>query len=541
MIARRALVGVLNNVLGALLGLVALNFVTAYGGKTPWGIWIYASSLLGLASIVTGLGFPSAHVKRVSEGGHEATANATYLWVKLGLTAAFALLAWLGIHGWTRVLHKPLQDVTEAVLYLALVYFALLSIRQFFDATFQAHRLAATAESVLFVDTLFTVGGVMTAALSIGRLNGAPVPLGLWADLTVETLGLAGPLNDEAAAFYLAVGYVAGKAISLLYAAFQFLLHRHPLGRPDLGTLRSYAAFAFPVAVVGILYAFTTQVDRVFLGYFWTPEVVAEYNLALLLLNPMFIVSTSLGLLLFPTLSASDRAADPVRVQALVRQSDRYLSMLMLPQVMLAIVFAKEALRVVSSSHAYDAAGPILQTLTVFVFFNSLLVPTRSLVLGFDRPGILARLGLLNAGLVVALNLLFVPTSLLGVPLLGLGGLGAALVAALLGLGNYAYLRYHSRRWLEARALPHGFARQVLAATAAGVLLWAAKQTVDPTRLDRVLELAFVGLLGFVLYGLLLVLVRGFDRHDLRFLLDLGHPGKLARYLGTELGGRRAR
>lgn len=541
-IARRALVSVLNNVLGAALGLVGLNFVTAYGGKVPWGEWVYAFSIVGIPAFLVSLGFPSAHVKRISQGDDEAASNATYLWIKLALTAGFAIFVAAAVATWTRILHRPLTNLTESLLVLALVYYVLLSLRQFFDASFQAHRMAATYESVLMVDTILTTLGVMTAGLVVARLAGGSVPFPGWADRAIDALGLAGPPDANTAALYIGAGYVGGKAISLVYSGLQFLQHRLPIGRPRWSVMRSYTRFAIPVAIIGVLATLIAQIDRAYIGYFYEAPQVADYSLAFQLLNPMLILATSLGLLLFPTLSSLKPHRDRAEVERVVGHADRYLSMLLIPQAMLALVFTPEAVRVVTSSQQYDAAIPILRLLTIFIFLTSLLTSTRSLVLGADQPQLLARLGKINLALVAVLNLVFIPPSgaFFGLPALGWGGVGAAVVAVLTALVSYLYLRSQGRAWARVGWLPPDFARQAAAGLLCGVGLWWAKTDLITAPARHVHELAAWGLAGLAAYGLVLFLLGGLTRRDAKFFRDLLHPGKLASYLGGELAGKRS-
>lgn len=541
MIARRALLSVLNNVAGALLGLVALNFVTAYGGKNAWGMWVYASALLALASLPAGLGFANAHVHRVSHGAPEARANATFLWIKLSLTGGFVLVAVGAVLVWTRLLGRPLSDTTEAALVVAVAFYALMSLRQFFDVTFQAHRLVATYESVLLIDTVASTASVMTTAMTIARLNGASVPFPAWADLAIAALGLEGPVSEPLAAYYIALAYLAGKLASFAYALFQFRHHHHPLGRPSRTLLHSYARYALPLAIVGVLATVTAQLDRVFLGFFGTSATVADYSLAFLLLSPMSIASTALAFILFPTLSRLHANPEPETTRQIVREAERLLSMILVPQAMLALIFAPQAVRVATSSQAFEGAVLVLRVLTVFYFFQSLAVPTRALLMGFDQPGFLARLGAVNVGLVAVLNLVAIPDDLFGIPLLGLGAVGAAGTSALVAVFTYAWVNHRVRHLVPRALVPPHLGRQVAAATVAAAATWALQDAIGPEAFDHALELAAIGAFGIAVYLAALVSLRGFGRADLRLLLDLLHPGRLAAAFGTEWTSRRPR
>lgn len=547
MIARPVLVSFLNNVAGAGIGFVVLNFASAYGGKDPWGMWLYAVTIAGLVYFATGFGFASAHVKHVSAGYDEARANATYLLVKLALTAFFVLLVVGGILAWTRLLGHPLeQDVTERVIWLAVAYHAVVSLRQFFDYTLQAHRLIVRAESILLVDNLFSLLGVTTAAQMAARLgvvyvrDGLPTavyqnpPFPAWADAAIRATGLEGPISMESGALLLGAGYLLGKFVSLGYAAFQFFIHRHPIGHTDAETFRRYLAYAKPLALVAFLSPMIAVVDRFFVGFFGTQNELAEYHVAFSLIGPIPVVASAVGTLLFPAISHLQSREERQRIHDLFLESERYLTMITLAPVVVSTIFALQAVRVVTSGVFFDDAAWPLILLAGYSLFFSIAAPSRSLLLGLGRSGVMARYGVLNAVLIVGLNLLLVPPQTAG-----LGGAGAAIASSLTAFFGYLYLRRHARRELD---LPWGtlqWRRQFAAALVAGAILFALSARGVFDSVDRLLELLLLAAASGLLYVLVLAAFRGFTRRDLARLWDLVHPGRFGSYVRDEMMGRK--
>lgn len=547
MIARPVLASFLNNAIGAGLGLIVLNFASAYGGAEPWGMWLYGLTIAGLVYFTTGFGFPSAHVKHVSAGYDEGRANTTFLLLKIGLTGLFILLVVGGTLLWTDVLGHPLrQDVTKNVIWLGLAFHAITSLRQFFDYSFQAHRLIVRAESVLLVDNLFSLLGVVTASQMVGRLgvtvfrDGAPLvllkdpPFPAWADAAIRFTGIQGPLSIESAALLLGAGYVLGKLASLLYAAFEFALHRHPLGHADLETLRTYSAYAKPLAIVAFLSPMTLIADRFFVGYFGTNIDVAQYNVAFSLVAVIPVIASAVGTLLFPAVSHLDSREERQRLHDLFLQSERYLTMLILPQVLVSVVFAKHAIRVVTSGTAFDAAALPLALLAGYTLLFSVAAPSRSLLMGLGRPGIMARYSVLNAVLLVGLNLLLVPPQAAG-----LGGAGAAIATSLTAIGGYVYLRHHARQSLDVPWGTPQWRRQLAAALLTGIPLFLVARRGDLDFVDRLAEFLALCLLTALAYFLVLALLRGVTRADIRHLWDLMHPGRFGSYVRDEMLGRK--
>lgn len=538
MIGRGSLASILNNLVGAVLGLLALNLITAYAGATAWGMWLYALALLAVLSLINGLGFLPAHVRRVSTGHPPGDANSTYLAVKVLQTGLFIVFSLTAYGVATRLLGRSPQDTTPPVLILAMAYYAALSIRQFFDGTFQGLRRFAAYESVLFVDTIATVLGTMTASLTVGYLNGFPIPLPAWGEAGAALLGHAGRVSPELAALWLAAAYLGGKLISLTYAAILFGLHRVPLGRPHWGIFRDYRHYAGPLAIasgMGFLFA---NLDRLFLGFFWTREIVAEYGLALQLILPVVTLSGAFGALFFPVASHHLTKRDAPGLRRVVGEAERYLSMAITPALALSFVFAPEAVRIVTSGPSFDASIPVLRLLVVYAYFASIGSPVLNVLLGFDKTGVVARAAFLQLTLMATLGLVVIPPSLLGVPLMGAGAPGVAALMSLLAVLTYAYTRRSVRAILALPPVPRGIGRQWAAAAAVGGLLWWMRGLLEPSVLSHAWQLGLVGVLGMALYAGALTAIGGLERRDRAILLDFLHPGHFARYVYADVRGR---
>lgn len=550
MIARRTLLVLINNAVGAILGFVLLNYLSAYVGADAWGWWLYATSIVAIPFFVTGLGFTTAHVRRLSEGHDEGHANGTFLAIKLALLVAFVAVTLVGVTVYKTFNPHGIVNLTERLLWLALAFAALSALRQFFDFTFQGHRLVATAELVLTVETLAAFVCVGSVALAIGLLAGYDVPLAFVAQATVDLLGLRGPLNLhlaagaspadlEYAAFWVGLGYIVARATSVLVAAVAFALQGHPVGRPRREDFRFYVRFAVPFALLAAFAPFVSQFDRVLLGYFGDESWVSLFNLPFVLLGLMLVISTTVGNVLFPTLSAIPKEDRPA-AEATIQRTQRYLGMTLVPQVMLAVVFARDAIHVTTSTNPeFEPAVVPLQVLALSFFFNAYSTPARSVILAYGRPAALVRIQALHVVVLTLLNLVFIPSSLLGIPLLGMGVLGAAIATAITSAFSFAILQKYSRGWYHASYLPRSLLRPLLAGLVAGAILWVARSRFEDERFDRLLELLPVAAVGLTLFALVLFAIGGIRREDVSLVRDLMHPGRMARYVGRDMKGRR--
>lgn len=520
-----------NNVVGAFFGFFALRYLARFPPESL-GSYTWAFSAVGVAMLIATLGFHAAHVKRVSEGVEERIANGTYFLIKLVLTTAFVVVVLGALLFYRVVLGRTFTDATtEPVLVIVTGAYALLSLRQFFDATFQAHRHTARAESVLFVDTVFSVAAVAIAWNTYSRSrNGWTLHNGFF-DALLGTFGIEEPLSKADGGLLIACAYLIGRGASLVYAAGVFFFHRYPIGKFSWQVFHSYKYLGLPLAFVSGLTVFYANVDRLFLGYFWDEVAVANFQIPYTILTPMLFVATAIGTLLFPTISKLDAAGHLEEMRDQIGRAERYLSMVLLPQLVLAFVFAPEGINIFNAQYVGEALT--LRLLIVYVFFSVIVAPARSLLLGTGNPRFLLHLGVINVIVVVALNLILVPPQTLG-----LKEEGAAIVAGVGAIVGYGYTKARSSQWTGRAFIPPGLIRQLLAAAVLGGLLWFARATFGVALFTRFWQLLLVAALSVPIYLGLLILLREFTRKDWDFLMDLLHPGKFAGYVSDELAGR---
>lgn len=538
MIARRSLVIILNKGVGTITGFLGIFFVFRYLDKGSFGMFAFTFALLELFATINGVGFNASHVKRVSEGHDEARANATFLAVKFGQLGIFLAVLFGSYFVWAVVLGQGFEDTTPRLLVLMTAVYVVLAMRQYFDYSFRSHRRVAIGESVLFIDSIVTAIGYFTISQVWRHNSGQWVPFQDWAAFWADALNLHGPLTVEEGAILMTAAFFLGTLTSFILSAAFFVGHRYPFGRPDLVTFRRYWDFAWPVALVSVMTTLYANMDAVLVGYFWEPVHVADYRSSVKLLIPAMVFGQAVYTIMFPTISkmhAKERLGDVVDR---VRLAERYLAMALLGVLSLAVVFAEEAFHI-AASDAYITAAPTLRLLTVYVLFMTLIMPSKSILMGTGSPLLMARVGAVTTFLVVALDLILVPPSILGVPLFGLAAPGAALGTAIALAVAYAHVKTLAKTKANLPWIPAGIFRQLAAAGLTIGILWFAKVTLGPSFFDRVWELALAGIAGLVLYAALLVLVREFRRRDWEFLRDLLDPGEMSRYMSDELRGKK--
>ncbi|MFQ6013687.1 MAG: oligosaccharide flippase family protein [Thermoplasmata archaeon] len=400
MIARRSMLLFLQNVIGAILGAVGL-FVVARFTPNPLellGLIGFGIGFVGIFFVITNLGVPAAHIKRVSQGEPLDRAIGTYVSLNLlqvGLAVGATLL---GLFVKTGVLGRGFQTPLELeVIYVMLVYYAAIAVAAIGFSTFHGRLETAKGQTASLTGTVVLVAG--TAAVALVGLGAIALS---WA---------------------FALGAVAAAGVVFL------LLRRYPPARPTRPLVRSYLRFAFPLAIT---------LDKTLIQLFWGVEQTGLYFTVQKVVIFLTVINAAVALLLFPSVSRFHARNDLDALRFKTGQVERYLSMIMAPIVAFLLLYPEGVIHVLLS-HAFLPGANILRLFVVFTLLVALLVPRQAILQGMDRSDLYGRASLVGMVLILVLFAVLIPTSVLGVPLAGLGPEGAAVsfvvgYAVILGL-----------------------------------------------------------------------------------------------------------
>jgi O-antigen/teichoic acid export membrane protein len=117
--------------LTAALAYVGLYFMT----RPPLGPEIYGTISYTLAFVATfnavsDLGFSSAHIKKLSEGGDPDECISTFAAIKLVLTGIMVALTLSSVFVWTTLLGNVLTDTSVDLILLFVFYQVLMTSRR---------------------------------------------------------------------------------------------------------------------------------------------------------------------------------------------------------------------------------------------------------------------------------------------------------------------------------------------------------------------------------------------------------------------------
>lgn len=532
MLARKSLLIITSNVFGAFLGLIALVAVGRFMTPSAFGMLGVAIGITGLFSFIGNLGFDKANTKRLSEGLDQATCLGTYhvikTWLAGGYMAIMLVIAlvWHTAVGFT-------DSTAISVVLIAILYHGFINLRNYPLSTFNAYRMSANSQAMAVSENLVKAPLIVMAAIAFGLMNGRwSVPGELGRDVSGWFRGL-GPVGNEFGAVLLAVAYTLGMFSSLAVGWFQMRRFGMRRGRYDRALASRYKAFALPMALMVALMVIAKQIDIVMIGYFWSAAESGHYFAAERFTTLILIVPIAVRTLFFPLISEMSMRGDTIGVNDAARTTQRTMSLVMVLATMFVLLYAHEVIEILLDP-AFLPAAPVLQLMALYVLVFAFSSIESSIVMGFDRPRINALVAALSVLLNVALNLVFIPTSILGVPLFGMGATGAVvstviaqtLVLVLMLRESHRITRRFHYSW----SIPKHF---MTAGITAGILHLAHDRVLGGV--DTIWELAFAGILGSAIYVAVLIVLFELKRKDWVMAVDLLHPGKMAGYVRSEL------
>ncbi len=490
----------MNNVFAAIIGYVAMFFVIRYMGKEALGIVAFAISFVGLFSFMAKLGFDSAHTKRISEGKDQAKCNGTFFSIKFLLIGLFISITIISIYIWKNILGNGFETpLHESAIYVALVYWAAFSLVTGFVATFNGRKEIAKSQSIRFMNDFGrNVIMIVVALASLG------------------VLALAG-------------AYVVGTLLALGVAIYFF--RKLPIGKPNMEYARSYIRFALPLAISSSVLVIASNTDVVMIQWFWNSASVADYYTAKKIAMILTMISMAVSTALYPALSSYSSKGEMKKVRETTISAERYMSMLMFPVAVFIIVFPENIILMLSKSML--SSIPVLQTLTVLYALIVLNYPYNNLIAAMDRTSILGKINMMRALLNIGLNLIFIPVSFMGVSMLGMGALGAAIATLIAFLITTISLRLSAYR-LSGAVMDPRIIRHLSAALLTSIIFYF----LGASWAVRWYSLALFAMAFIAVYFAILYLMREFKKEDFDMFADALHPKKMARYVNGELRGK---
>ncbi len=545
MIARNSFVIMISQAASAVFGMLAITVVSKlWGGYAPsvMGVIWFGMAFVGTFSFITNMGFDATHIKKVSEGKDLGICMGTFISIKLILVGVLIATVVGGIAIWKYIFGKEFYDAsTELVIYIFLGYTVFFGLGQIATSTFNSRKKNVKSQISLLMEPIFRA--ILVIVVALAGITGAIVTFN--GETTAVSLAprYAWPEFFEPIRVFLSTHAIGSMAMAYMLGAFAtfcmafFLLRKYPVGRPSREYMKMYLVFATPLMIPIIFTLVTANIDKVLLGYFWSAVEVGYYSSVYRIATMMLMISGAIGIVVFPTISAIHaRKGLNLRIKRrqigdLVKSSERYVSMVMMPVVAMIMVFAVPIIDIILNSSFRPAAWSF-RLLVVYAYVYTIGVPYTYLIVGMNRPGQNAKVVIMMGMVNIVLNLLLIPRGglLSGIGISGIEGAAyAALISAFVMLAG---LYYYSKKIIRRKLFQSKLFIHIGAGAIMGISIWALGTLFSAIRWYHLGLLFFIGL---AVYLSVLWITGEFRKADLNFFLDTASPIKLFKHAKAEM------
>jgi len=527
MIARKSFLIVTSQFFIRFLGWIGLVVLAKlWGNFAPEALGIigFAMAFLALFNVIGDLGFGQAHVKRISEGKDIGACIGTYAAIKLILTGSMVTIVFIAIYVWRNFFNGDFTDATtESVIIVFVFYYIFSNFFQIATFTFEGRREIAKREVTIVFQGIKTPLMIIVALAGVSVAGISPV---------IIFPQFFQPLQQYLSAH--AVGSLATAYVFSAMASFFvgiWLLRKLPLKKPSWELTKNYLIFALPIMLISVMGIISVNVDKIMIGYFWTSIEVGYYFTVQQIFQMIIVVSGAVSIVLFPTLSKYHSYNKFKKINQTTHLAERYISMMILPVVVVIITFVNPVINIMLNS-AFLPAASVLVGLTIYAFITSLMVPYSSLISGINRPGVAAKVGVTMFAANILLNYLFIPADGLLSSFRINGPTGAAVATVLSGLVGFFGFRLAAKKLTGIKLLQSYTPRHIIAGLVMGFVLYCFNFLI--------LEIHWYHLLGFAGLGLavylgVLFVLKEFKKQDLMFFLDMLRPKEMLSYVKSEL------
>ena len=498
MLLQKTSLYLLLNIFNAILGFITISVVSKYMGPEPIGIIASILAFISLFDIFGDFGFGLAHQKRISEGRDLGKCIGTYASVNIVLSVLIIIII-MGVF----ITNKYVSDTpyivkeNETIFYILLTSSFISKILKVISVTFTARLEVAKEVIIQFATKL---------ALSVAKTSVAIIGLGV---------------------VYLALANLFSVIIAVFFSIVLFW--KYPFSFPSISLFRSYAKFALPVAFIGAAQLYI-NLDKVFIAKFVGVEEVAFYTTAFGIVNFFYLFGSTFINILLPTFSKMNSEGNTNAISNIAIKAERYLSIILSPMIIFVAVFSTPITMLVLGSQ-FKSSALIMSILVINALVLNLSRPYSIQTLGTDKLKSALTYQVIIAVVNILLNLILIPKQLFGIPLFGLGGMGAAIALLLANLIGMSLFRLKAIK-ISGRGINPKILIHILSAFSVfGILYYFFNIMIN----NNVIYLLIAAIIGEVLYILILILVGELNKQDMKFFLNVVNIKKMKNYIAGEI------
>ncbi len=422
MFSEKSPVIVIQTVVSSFLGYVALFFINRYVGPVYWGYLSYAIAFGGLFTIITDLGFSSANIKFITQEDERSRNLSAFLFIKTFLSLIFIALTVGALLVWVYVLHRGFENPIEFWTIIAILpYYAVYNLisvpNSYYQAKIDSKHIAIPrlVESILRNGIFIFIGLVYFFNLEGNIGVGISVILALVYGLSYSV--------------YLAISFGSGRPWH-----FQ---------RPDSKTIRKYMVFAAPLAFSTSIAIINGNIDKIIIQFYYGAIATGAFYTDQRLLIIITSLTGSVSMFILPLLSSKVKLSN-LEFDASVIEYERIVSLITLPFVLIFFWLSPYILNIYSQ--AYLEYYGTLSVLALGSYISAIQFPFLQALISKDGQAKIAKISSIGIISNIILNIILIPTAILGIRLFGLSDLGAALGYTFSAVLTYVLFKHIYRR-----------------------------------------------------------------------------------------------
>jgi len=496
-ISRKSFLVLQGNLVTKLLGIIGMSLVAHLMGPGPIGMIAFAYAFIGLFDFIFDPGLSTAHIKIASEKKDFGYCVGTYLSLKV-ISAAVATLVLMGALFWTIFIGDGFDTPgLHKVVLIILVSKIIENIFMYPLVSFTATQEMAKRTTIKFLKSFSDLIFVATVALFYRNV------------------------------YALASTHVLTEIV--IAAGSLYLFKGYPLKKPRRSDYKRYIKFSLPligISVVGIL---SRSIDKIMIQAFWGSIQVGQYHCASRATEFMLILSASLLTVLIPIFSNMHAKGKFEEIKLILEKAEKYMMLLIGPLLMFIFAFARP-LVILFLGKEFAMSVPIMRILCVSTLGLTLIRPINSLIVGIGKVKWIFWLTCFLVGTNFILNMVFIPDHLLGMKMIGLGALGAAVATAITRLSGVGMLCLLLRKKMKFNPVSSSLIKSIIPIFIVATLFI---YIVFPVTGEDIWVLSFVPI-ALLIYVGLLKLLGEFGKPEITLILAAANPKKLKSYIKNE-------
>lgn len=387
------------SLVSAILGYLSVFLAIRYIGEIEYGLVAFGFSIAGLLLFVTDMGLVGAHTKKVSERADLRGCLSVFFYLRFLAIAVYVGLGLIVLTLWGTYFSRDFGDSMQySVVFVMIVYYVAACFASTFSSTFLALRDVYHAQIIAICDVSVRVVATILVIFFLKTAFGLA--------LTFLVSG----------SFSLAAAYYLYKT-NLPSISFRHL---------DRRLISDYFGFAMPLAIASILVTVSMNLDKVIIQLYVSVNQTGIYFAFQRILAFYLSIGPAIVAVAFPLVSHMDsRGHVEDQIRRVLSRVLKYLCLLIIPMTFFLAVFSRNVVSALLSSNL-SSQSETFSILAISYSIAILTVPFYSQTLGMGDSRSYGRFYVIYSVLVISLDFLLIPPSIMTVHVGGWGISGAA-------------------------------------------------------------------------------------------------------------------